>query len=67
MHQQQCLIADDIPFGVGHQLIVDLPLDERGTIDCYIDDTVGLTIDIPESDNASKMEHAPLLAIHTIS
>ncbi len=55
------------PFGVGKALIVDLPVDPHGTIDCYIDDTVGLTVDIPDSDNTSRMECASLLSIYAVS
>ncbi len=29
-----------------------------------IDDTVGLTVNLPDTDNTNQMERAPLLAIH---
>ena len=61
------LLTDDIAFGIGRELIVDLPIDPRGKIDCYIDDTVGITVDIPETDNIQRMECASLLAIHATS
>ena len=61
------ILSDDIPFGIGRELIVDLPVDPRGKIDCYIDDTVGITVDLPDTDNCSRMERASLLAIHATS
>ena len=61
------LLSDDIPFGIGRELIVDLLVDPRGKIDCYIDDTVGITVDLPDTNNCSRMECASLLAIHATS
>ena len=45
-------------------MIVDVPVDPRGTADVYIDDTIGLCVDIEGSDNAKRLENAILLAIH---
>jgi len=61
------LLSDDIPFGIGRELIVDLLVDPRGKIDCYIDDTVGITVDLPDTNNCSRMECASLLTIHATS
>jgi hypothetical protein len=58
---------DDIPFGIGRKLIVDIPVDPRGTIDCYIDDTIGLTVDTEEPNTPSRIDHAITLAIHATS
>jgi hypothetical protein len=55
------ILDDDIPFGIGRDLIVDIPVDPRGTVDLYIDDFCGLTVDI--DDNALRLERAPLLAL----
>jgi hypothetical protein len=55
------ILEDEIPFGIGRDLIVDIPVDPRGTIDLYIDDYCGLTVDI--GDNAFRLERAPLLAL----
>ena len=57
-------LDDSIPFGVGKELIVDVPVNPRGVTDVYIDDTVGLTVDIEDSDNIIRLERALLLAIH---
>jgi hypothetical protein len=55
------ILDDDIPFGIGRDLVVDIPVDPRGIIDLYIDDYCGLTVDI--GDNAICLERAPLLAL----
>jgi hypothetical protein len=34
-------------------------------LDVYINDTIGLTVDLPDTDITDRMECAPLLAIHT--
>ncbi len=56
-------LPDDIPFADGRELIVDVPVDSRGYIDVYIDDTTGLTVDLPDSGNAERLEAAIPLAI----
>ena len=42
---------------------VDIPVDPRGSINCYIDDTPGLTVNITGTENASQLEAAIPLAI----
>jgi hypothetical protein len=54
-------LEDDIPFGIGRDLIVHIPVDPRGTVDLYIDDFCGLTVDI--DNNATHRNRAPLLAL----
>jgi hypothetical protein len=54
-------LKDDIPFGIGRDLIVDIPVGSRGTVDLYIDNFCGLMVDI--DDNATRLERAPLLAL----
>ncbi len=54
---------DDIPFGIGQDLIIEIPVDPRGTVDLYIDDFCGLTVDI--DGNKTCLERAPLLALGT--
>jgi hypothetical protein len=44
-------------------LIVDIPVDPRGTHDFYIDDIIGLTVNIPGSNNVARGQAAALLAI----
>jgi hypothetical protein len=53
------------PFGVGRELVVDIPINPRGTYDLYLDDIVGLTLDVPGSNNLERLAGAHLLAIAT--
>jgi len=57
------LLDDDIPFGEGAELIVDIPIDPRGSHDVYINDLILVTVDIPGTDNAARGQSASLLAI----
>ncbi len=52
-----------MPLGQARKLIIDVPVDPRGKIDIYIDDTTGLTVDVPGTDNTTCMETAIPLAI----
>ncbi len=56
-------LDDNIPFADGRELIVDIPVNPRGKADVYIDDTTGLTVDIPGSKNVERMAAAIPLAI----
>jgi hypothetical protein len=58
-------LPDDIPLAPGKDLIVDVDVDNRGTHEMYLDDLIGVGIDIPNTDNRARAERAPLLAIHT--
>ena len=53
-------MEDNTPFGIGQDLIVEIPVDPRGTVDLYVDDFCGLMVDI--DDNATRLERAPFLA-----
>ena len=48
---------------ISRELIVDIPIDPRGYADVYIDDTTGLTVDLPGTRNADWLEAAIPLAI----
>ena len=58
-------LPHDIPFGQGRELIIDIEVNDKGTHEMYLDDIIGLGIDIPHSDNILRSERAPLLAMHT--
>lgn len=60
-------LPDNTPFAPGKDLIVEVEVDERGTHEMYLDDLVGMCIDLPETNNLIRAERAPLLAIHTCS
>ncbi len=48
---------------MGRELIVNVPVDPHGYADIYIDNTTGLTIDLPRTCNANRLEAAIPLAI----
>ena len=59
------LFLDDlIPFAEGKDIIIYVPIDARGTVDVYIDDTIALTMDIEDSNNVQQLKQATLLAIY---
>ena len=51
------------PFGVGRELVVDIPINPRGIYDLYLDDIIGLTLDMPGTNNLERSAGAHLLAI----
>ncbi len=48
---------------MGRELIVDNPVNPRGYADVYIDDMTGLTINLPGTRNANRLEVAIPLTI----
>jgi hypothetical protein len=56
-------LTNNLPLGQARKLIIDVPVDPRGKIDIYIDNMTGLTVDVPGTDNAARMEAAIPLAI----
>jgi hypothetical protein len=48
-------------------LIVDIPVNARGIVHLYIDDFIGLTIDLNNTDNTTRLERAPLLGLTAVS
>jgi hypothetical protein len=58
---------DDVPFGEVKELIIDVKVNSRSTHNIYINDLVGLGLDLPESDNLKRSKQAPLLAIDVCS
>jgi hypothetical protein len=59
------LLDASIPFAEGADLIVDIPVDPRGTGDVYIDDLIKAIVVIDGTDNTIHCEQATLLAIDT--
>ena len=55
---------DDIPFGIGKELIVDINVNPRGIHDIYINDMIAIMVDIPGTNNLARCAAAGLLAIH---
>ena len=58
-------LDDSIPFGEGRQLIVDVLVNPTGVTDVYIDDTMGLTVDLEGTNNIMRLERALILEIYT--
>ena len=44
-----------IPFVEGKDMIIDVPVDARGTADVYIDNTIALTVDVEDSNNVQRL------------
>ncbi len=57
------LLPDDVPFGIRRDLIVEIPINARGTVNVYIDNFIGLTVDLDKTDNAIRLEQAPPLRL----
>jgi hypothetical protein len=51
------------PFGAGKDLIVNIPVDPKGTHNVYLDDIISLTVNIWGSNNLDHCAGAALLAI----
>jgi len=58
-------LPDDIPLASTKKLSVTLPLNEKGYIDMYIDDNIGVTPDL--GDNLLRMKRVIPLAIRTLA
>jgi hypothetical protein len=56
-------LDDNVLFAMGRELIVNVPVDPCGYADVYIDNTTGLTINIPGTRNANRLEATTPLAI----
>ena len=55
---------DQEKLGVGRDhLIVDIPINDKGMHDIYIDDIIALTLDVPGTNNLERSTGAHLLAI----
>jgi hypothetical protein len=59
------LLDDNAPFAEGAELIVDIPINLHGIHKVYIDNIIGLTVDIPGSNYVARGQAAALLAIDT--
>ncbi len=59
------LLDDNIPFGAGAELIVNIPINPRGSHDVYIDNVILLTVNIAGTNNIARSQSAFLLAINT--
>ena len=44
-----------------------MPVDPRGMVDVYIDDIIGLTVNLPGYNHVTRLERATLLVIHVVA
>jgi hypothetical protein len=59
-------LADNIPFKEARELVFDVsPVEAEGYSDVYIDDTCALGVDLPGTNNITKIKRAVLLALET--
>lgn len=58
-------MVSNIPFGEASKFSVEVPVEENGKFNVYIDDSIGIAVDI--NDNKSRLEVAPCTVIHAIS
>jgi hypothetical protein len=54
------ILSNYIPFEIGRDLIINIPIDMRSTVDTYIDDFIGLTVNVKNSNNTAQLKQAPL-------
>ena len=55
----------NIPFGEASELSVEVPVEENGKFDVYIDDSIGIAVDI--NDIKSRLEVVPCTVVRAIS
>ncbi len=56
-------LDDKVPFAEGRELIFDVHIDHQGYADVYLDNTMGLTTNLPGTQNADRLEAAIPLTI----
>jgi hypothetical protein len=55
------------PFRIGWDHMVDIPTNPRGMVDIYINDFIGLTVNIKGTYNVMRLERASLLGISVVA
>jgi hypothetical protein len=60
-------LPNKIPFAEGKEIAVNIPINDRGIHKMYMDNLIGLTIELPGTDNIKRANRAPLLASHACS
>ncbi len=58
-------LPDTIPFHPAKRFAIDLPINDIGKVDIYIDDSIGIALDA--NDNSRRVSYSIPLAIHWIS
>lgn len=60
-------LPEDIKIAEAKELVIDVPVSDKGGADVFIDDTFAFAVDLPGTDNIKRLERGPLLALHAIS
>eukprot|EP00956_Cyclotella_meneghiniana_P011523 scaffold16181_cov47-Cyclotella_meneghiniana.AAC.4 len=60
-------LDDNIPIAEARELVFELPVDDKGCSDVFIDDLFAACVDLPETNNIRRLERAPLLAIDAVA
>ena len=60
-------LPDDIPFAEAKKQFVNIPVNDKGNNEVFIDDLMGATVDLPDTNNIQRLERAPLHAIHVLA
>ena len=60
-------LDDDEQIAEARELVFDIPVDDKGYADVFIDDLFATCVDLPNTDNARRLERAPLLAIDAVA
>lgn len=55
----------DLPFHQAKSLSVQIPINDCRKVDIYIDDTIGIALDV--DDNVSRVSRSIPLAIHSLA
>jgi hypothetical protein len=58
-------LSRDIPFAQGRSLSVDLPDNDDGSADCFVDDIITQAVDV--DDNLQRITAAPCTVIHALA
>jgi hypothetical protein len=56
-------LDDNVPFAMGRESIINVPVNPHGYAGVYIDDTTGLTVNLPGTRNTNRLEPVIPLAI----
>jgi hypothetical protein len=56
-------LLDNVPFAILHELAIKVPIDHWGYAGVYINDMMGLMVDLPGMPNAERLEAPNPLAI----
>ena len=54
-----------IPFAQARDLIVDMPTEDEGKTDCFVDDLISVAVDI--NDNLDRLRAAPCTILHAVA